>query len=234
MVTKDTLYSFYMKILDTLAGDPKRIRKIFMWLVTAHTPMTLAELRVVSAFDPDLHTSRASMQDDLALGDFGAYLKACGALVRIVGASQTAHLVHQSVREFFLDANHPFGFNQVDEEEYISTACLIFLSFKDLANSPAGVDSGDEYEDPRLQNECPFLRYAATSPTTLRRRWTALTHYGTDWSPGRTQTTSTLVFEYSGTEKEGANSRETQHPCTSYATRARDGCLQEHSPRKSL
>lgn len=163
MVTKDTLYSFYMRILDTLPGDPKRIRKIFMWLVTAHTPMTLAELRVVSAFDPDLHTSRASMKDDLALGDFGAYLKAnCGALVKIVEASQTVHLVHQSVREFFLDANHPFGFNQVDEEAYISEACLTFLSFKDLANSPAGTNPSNEYEyDFRLQNECPFLRYAA-------------------------------------------------------------------------
>lgn len=93
MVTKDTLYSFYMRILDTLPGDPKRIRKIFMWLVTAHTPMTLAELRVVSAFDP--------------------------------------------------------------------TACFTFLSFKDLINSPAGINSSNEYEDPRLQNECPFLRYAA-------------------------------------------------------------------------
>lgn len=163
MVTKDTLYSFYMRILNTLPGDPKRIRKIFMWLVTAHTPMTLAELRVVSAFDPDLHTSRASMQDDLAMGDFGAYLKAnCGALVRIVEASQTVHLVHQSVREFFLDANHPFGFNQVDEEAYIATACLTFLSFKDLTNSPVGINSSTEFEnDFRLQNECPFLRYAA-------------------------------------------------------------------------
>lgn len=162
-MTNNPLYNFYMRILDTLPGDRRRIRKIFMWLVTAHTPMTLAELRVASAFEPDRHTSRASIKDDLALGNFGTYLKAnCGALIRIVDANQTVHLVHQSVREFFLHAKHPFSFNLIDEEAYISTTCLTFLSFNDLSDSPPGTNPSNEYEeDFRLQNECHFLRYAA-------------------------------------------------------------------------
>lgn len=163
VATNNPLYNFYMRILDTLPGDRRRIRKIFMWLVTAHTPMTLAELRVASAFEPDRHTSRASIKDDLALGNFGTYLKAnCGALIRIVDADQTVHLVHQSVREFFLHAKHPFNFNLIDEEAYISAACLTFLSFNDLSDSPPSTNPSNEYEeDLRLQKEFPFLRYAA-------------------------------------------------------------------------
>lgn len=167
--TTATLYDLYLKILEMLRipGASSRLEKnaskLFKWLVTAHTPLTLEELRIVYALESE-HNSKASMEKAISMGDFRDVLKKnCGALVRIMEASQTVHLAHQSIKEFFLEANdHPFSFNRTNAELDISSACLTYLSFKDLSNTSLGEKSGAGFyeHDFRLIREYPFLKYA--------------------------------------------------------------------------
>lgn len=161
----ESLYIFYNAILGSLE-DHKGTKKLFKWLVTAPAPLTLSELRIVYSLEPGRHTSKASLERDLDLGEFRDVVSACcGPFVRIAQASETVHLVHQSIKEFFLDPGHEngFGFSRNEAELDSARACLTYLSFTSLkgASNFSDTDPGNhQEEDIRLQKENPFLKYS--------------------------------------------------------------------------
>lgn len=155
-----TLSAFYLNIMKTL---PKRgqcsTKKLFQWLVTAQSPLTLQELR--EAFTLKInHRSKT----DMGLMGMDAFIMtlrdSCGALIKI---TNTVSLYHQSVKEFFLETNHEFSFTRNEAELYSSTACLTYLSFTGLGNTVLGPRSEFEMynDDGRLMLDYPLLKYAA-------------------------------------------------------------------------
>lgn len=165
--TERTLYGYYTAILElTPARHRKNTKRLFRWLVTAHTPLTLAELRIAYALK-DSHTCTDSLENQLHIGDFSDEVKSrCSPLIKIVGANQTVKLVHQSVKEFFLGGNHDesfaFKLDLAEAELKNSITCLTYLSFRDFSNIPAYLNPTHESEeDLRRIEQYPFLRYSA-------------------------------------------------------------------------
>lgn len=162
-VTHENLYNFYKAILDTLP-QPKRTRKLFKWLVTAHSPLTLGELRVAYALESH-HDSNASLQNHLDVGDFRETVRAlCGPFVKIVEATGTVQLVHQSMKEFFLkvDDDNEFRFDRAEAELDSVKACLQYLSLNDLSKASIDADTkAQDEEDFGLFTKYRLLRYAS-------------------------------------------------------------------------
>lgn len=162
-----TLYGYYTAILELIpAARRDNTKRLFSWLVTAHAPLTIAELRTAYALK-DCHTCSDSLEDHLYAGDFSDEVKSrCSPFIKIVGANQTVKLVHQSVKEFFLETEHDehfaFKLNFADAELKNSIACLTYLSFKDFSNIPSYQNQiHEDEEDLQRLEKYPFLRYSA-------------------------------------------------------------------------
>lgn len=163
-----TLSAFYLNILSLLpsTGEPRgeeKSRKLFQWLVTASRPLSVTELREAFILEPK-HTSKACLGKLMSMEVFiGNLRKYCGPLITINSASQTVHLYHQSIREFFLESDHRFSFTRTEAEIHGSIACLTYLSFTDHAETISSSRSEDEIyrDDNKLMKDNPLLRYAA-------------------------------------------------------------------------
>lgn len=163
-----TLSAFYLNILSLLPSTggtrgEEKTKKLFQWLVTANRPLSITELREVFILEPK-HRSKAClgrpMKKEAFIGKLREY---CGPLITINSASQTVHLYHHSVREFFLESDHRFAFTRTEAEIHGSIACLTYLSFTDHAETMSNSRSGDEIyqNDQRIMKDNPFLTYAA-------------------------------------------------------------------------
>lgn len=169
---KFTLYAFYLNILNLLPGTDRQqlnSKDLFRWLVTAHTPLTIAELRAVYYLESGSRNASTSGVQERFVMTEEAFAKlvrrCCGALVQIMPASQTVHLYHQSIKEFFLETEHSLSFKRADAEIHSSITCLKYINSIALPtpiNTLAVTGGKDEtYEaDFRLINDYPFLKYA--------------------------------------------------------------------------
>lgn len=158
-----TLSAFYLNILNTLPNTERgqrRTKKLFQWLITARTPLTLEELRDAFTLKID-QTPEAGIRSSMGMGAFKKTLRdSCGALIKI---TNTVSLYHQSGREFFLQPNHKFSIKQNEAELHSATACLTYLSFSGLTNAfPSARTARKRYsDDSQLLCDYPLLKYAA-------------------------------------------------------------------------
>lgn len=161
-----TLYGFYDAILNRIpARQRESSKKLFGFLVFAQTPLNLVELKVAYMLH-ESHSSSVSLRDDLPVGDFEDEVKSkCCPFIKIVGASQTVKLVHQSIKEFFLDGDHKdYCFTSEQDRAHldISISCLTFLCFSDFSRASSLPDPAKEAEEDFRKIEAyPFLKYSA-------------------------------------------------------------------------
>lgn len=165
---KVSLYGLYEAILKRVPNhDKSRTRRLFLLMVFAQTPLTLEELRIASALEP-VHTSLDSVTGNLHVGEFeNAVRSMCCPLVKIIRGNSTVMLVHQSVKEYFLEGDHHHrrhSYALKSEEAHLvySVACLTFLGFADFANTAPYTTAPQTSEiDLRDLESRPFLRYSA-------------------------------------------------------------------------
>lgn len=158
-----SLYGLYEAILERIPNhDKSRTRQLFLLMVFAQTPLTLEELRIASALEPT-HTSLDSVKGNLHAGNFeNAVRSMCCPLVKITRGNNTVMLVHQSVKEYFLESDHSLALESEEAHLRYSVACLTFLGFTDFANTaPYTTASGTSEIDLHNLVARPFLQYSA-------------------------------------------------------------------------
>lgn len=165
---KVSLYGLYEAILKRVPNhDKSRTRRLFLLMVFAQTPLTLEELRIASVLEP-VHTSLDSVAGNLHVGHFeNAVRSMCCPLVKIIRGNSTVMLVHQSVKEYFLEDDHHHrrhSYTLKSEEAHLlySVTCLTFLGFADFSNTAPYTTAPQTSEiDLRDLESRPFLRYSA-------------------------------------------------------------------------
>jgi ankyrin repeat protein len=156
--------SIYRRILNEVPqGSEKTVSSILKWIAYAFRPLTLTELGIACAIQPAYNSlstvpieEREGILDDI---------KFCGPLVKV--QDDTVHLVHQTTKEFLIQSwasnNHISNYLIAGNEAHseLATACLTYLSFDELEQSPKIFDYRGDKSYNSFIADYPLLQYAA-------------------------------------------------------------------------
>lgn len=179
------LQSLYERMLDSVKGQPPRLREIAFrvlnWAACSFRPLTIAEL--VSALKPEFDGFNN-------LGETAVQI--CGQFIRVDHG--TISLIHGTARHFLIQASidTPIG------HDYLAGVCLRYLSqntwrqaLSRASEVRSSLVSSDRLE--RVYDEFPFLKYAmefwayhvslssANAPTLLSHLWFFCNKYILVW-----------------------------------------------------
>jgi len=162
----------YINILRKIqTEDQTTAESILQWVVWAARPLTLEELKIAIAIQPE-RTSMASMVDDMHTDLRQVLRLVFGAMLRIE-ADDTIHLVHQSAKDFLIHMSVTGGKDPSDDHQpafclasaktnlRIASCCLTYLLFGDCEYGPVNHRSIEQNIQSQ-QKKLPFLKYAAT------------------------------------------------------------------------
>lgn len=128
------LFGTYKRILDSISEAPSRrkiVRRVLTWLVFCKRPLTLTELAIGIAIDPE----DKYFDETKKLPRKERILELCGSLVNHDSENDTVELAHISVRQFLMSETTP----DASKNEYyicpiasngeIMRSCLLIFTF---------------------------------------------------------------------------------------------------------
>ncbi|KAF8253372.1 hypothetical protein K440DRAFT_679363 [Wilcoxina mikolae CBS 423.85] len=179
-----SLPEVYKNILRRIKVEDQRAAKtILQWIVCAIRPLTLQELTIAIAVQPD-DESMSLIRDEMETNIQSALQSLFGPLLRIEAGDNTVHLIHQSAKDFLSSTSLKEGNSQggnfsrdgslsdfyvcpTESNLQLAVSCLTYLSFNEFKDGPLkltdfqcyvnGFDKTFEY----LFRSHPFLKYAA-------------------------------------------------------------------------
>ena len=160
------------------------VRKIFSWVTLTPKPLTLKDLAIALAINPNSTSLRLLDPPRNIATDL---LSICGGFLEIVSShgeendkneSKTVRLIHQSAKEYFLNSHcglngslGVFRIRPVIDHIEIAQSCLTYLLFEDFKMGPIkenSLDAGGSEDasvklirvlEQKIANT-PFLKYA--------------------------------------------------------------------------
>ena len=164
----------YMKILRQIRTDAQTTaQSILQWVVWAIRPLTLQELTIAIAIEPE-HTSMSSMQDDMHI-DLRQDLRLIFGPILRIEDDNTIHLIHQSAKDFLIGTNISTegGLSLLasvtsseNSNAQLAVSCLTYLSFDECEDGPVSGESiwakNVRQNIDIRRRKLPFLDYAAT------------------------------------------------------------------------
>lgn len=131
----------YTRMLNIIGQVPDNIhiaRAALTWLMHCKRPLTLRELSLAIAIDPN----NGVVDENNKLDDDEMILEICGSLIKIHPMTQVVELDHLSVREYLSSPTFPDGNENLyfidpkDSQPDICRACITYLSSPPFDNGP--------------------------------------------------------------------------------------------------
>lgn len=151
----DEVNDIYKNILQRIsdqkvAADRTLGLKVLSRIVSAHRPLSLAELQHVLAVEPG-----ATVLDRYLDYDLEEILSSTAGLITVDSDKNAVRLIHTTLQEYF---NHENNRNQwfPHAEVEMAGACLTYLNFDDFSNFSVTEEDFDAKKE-----EYPFLAYAS-------------------------------------------------------------------------